>query len=311
MQKRNFHDFDGPRALDIEFARTRLPKSALAKYLGMGNSAVTKMITGARFMRPHEKSAAAAFFSIVTKNASQPFLRGVGKLRSKQSRDRAGRSLADWASDRAPMPIAKLLSAAMRGEILAADQIVALAACEDLDLFALVVTGKVRRADGAAPHSSEPPFAGFNDAVRRWAEEAGAPESYRLNPHVEPIAVVSSTMAAGEAPQAERGIELHPADCQLPVTADLESYLIAGDLLAPRFEQGDVIFMEREDGPVRNGDLVAVVLGKDQDGILQAIVGRLLLNSRNMVSVNQTMGRRRDILKREVQAVRRIVFCSF
>ena len=311
MRKRNFYDFDGPRALDIEFARTRLPKSALAKYLGLGNPAVTKMITGARLIRPHEKSAAAAFFSIVPKNASPPFLRAVGKLRSKQSRDRAGRALGDWASNRAPMPIAELLSAATRGEILAADQIVALAVCEDLDLFALVVTGKVRRADGAHPRSSEPPFAEFNDAVLRWAEEAGAPEPYRLNPHVEPIAAVSSVMAADKAPQTERSIELHPADCQLPATADLESYLIADDLLAPRFEQGDVIFMEREHGPVRTGDLVAVVLGEDQDGILQAVVGRLLLNSRNMVSVNETMGRRRDIPKRHVQALRRIALCSF
>ena len=197
------------------------------------------------------------------------------------------------------------------GEILAADQIVTLAVCEDLDLFALVVTGKVRRADGAHPRSSEPPFAGFNDAVLRWAEEAGAPEPYRLNPHVEPIAAVSSVMPAGKAPQAERSIELHPADCQLPATADLESYLIADDLSAPRFEQGDVIFMDREHKPVRTGDLVAVVLGEDQDGILQTVIGRLLLNSRNMVSLNQTMGRRRDIPKRRVQALRRIALCSF
>jgi hypothetical protein len=118
-------------------------------------------------------------------------------------------------------------------------------------------------------------------------------------------------MSVGKAPQAERGIELHPADCQLPVTADLESYLIADNLSAPRFEQGDVIFMDREHKPVRTGDLVAVVLGEDQDGILQTVIGRLLLNSRNMVSLNQTMGRRRDIPKRRVQALRRIALCSF
>jgi hypothetical protein len=84
----------------------------------------------------------------------------------------AERALAQWASGRASRPVADLLSLAERGDLLAADQIVALCRSDDIEFQALVATGKVRREDGAADDLSKPPFVNFDEAAPQSAEEA-------------------------------------------------------------------------------------------------------------------------------------------
>jgi len=302
----NFHFYLSGSDLDIQFQRTRLPRSALARYLGVENPAVSKMLRDARKLRGEEVAAVAAFFSIMPLRASDRFVRSVGKLRSKQVRDRAGRALAQWASGRAPRPVADLLSLAEQGDPLAADQIVSLCRSDELDLPTLVATGKVRREDGAADDRSKPPFANFDEAARQWAEEAGVPQAYRLDPRAE----VTTTIANSRSVQ-ESGSVLHRADNRFPDPRSLESYLVTDDTASPRFEQGDTIFLDQPGRPARNGDLVAIVLVAEKGGVLRAVIGRLLFQTRHITAVRQSRGGRRDVAKEDVRDIRRIVFCAF
>jgi hypothetical protein len=301
----NFHFYLSGSDLDAQFKRTRLPRSALARYLGVENPAVSKMLRDARKLKGDEVAAVAAFFSIMPPRANH-LLQAVSKLRSKQVRDRAGRALAQWASRRASRPVADLLSLAEQGDPLAADQIVALCRSDELDLPTLVATGKVRREDGAADDLSKPPFVNIDEAARQWAEEAGAPQAYRLDPRAE----VTTTIAHARSVQ-EAGSVLHRADNRFPDPRSLESYFVTDDTASPRFEQGDMIFLDEPRRATRNGDLVAVVLGAENGGVLRAVIGRLLFHTRHITAVRQPRGGRRDIAKEDIRDIRRIACCVF
>ena len=286
-----------------EFARSELPRGDLALYLNVDKAAVSRALRGRRVLSEEERRLAEAFFSVVPPEADDDYRRAVRRLRAPAIRARAAGALARWLA-RYPRSTGEIESMVQRGPGMRADQIVAVARAEGLDLPALVTRGEARTAaDAAAPAPSDTrdPAARLAEAARVWAR--GPQAVYALS-------AGTGRASSPPAPAARPHTALRPLG-RSRSSEPWHGYALTDDSLLPRFERGDTLMLEplsMRDGEfpvgsdgVRRHDLVAVVIEADTSArgaapsagepeTLRAIVGRATVLGRRSLTLQPARG---------------------
>jgi hypothetical protein len=296
--------------LGRKFLSVPLPKSALAEYLGLALPTLCKAISPKyrRMLTPREAISAAAFFSVVPTSANPNFLQAVQKLRSRRARARASRGLSELdRGSSVPEGVENLLTRAAKGELLRADQIVALCVCGGIDLPALVATGKAHFDPRLPPARRHAPFAPFQSAAAEWAHTAGAPEPYRLEGGEASRPTVIPAVATDRSRHASL---MRRSDAEVLDASGLVGYVVADRSLAPKFEEGDTVFLGEAEA-ARSGDLVAAIAERGVNRVLVASVGRLVFKSDNAIALRLPSGERIELAVNEVQELRRIAAVAF
>lgn len=275
----------GPRMyrtdLEAEFARTGLAKSALAAFLHLPKSAISRAVSGARPLERAQIEAAKAFFSIVPVEADGDFVQAVRKLRSDRVRSRVGAQLVRLWRRRGGSPhrvselrediYKDIYDVAHRVEanqcIFRADQIVILARWCGANLVELVGAGKPRR---------DP------DRFRAPRQQRGLQRAQAAGLDDAPPGIPVDT---AEARDHHRRISAFER-CGAVVNWDgrqLEEKLgqrmvieIKDVALEPDFAAGDLLLADST-APVRRGDWV-VVTDRRQDA-RHTLLGRLVEKS--------------------------------
>lgn len=289
--------------LEREFARTGLPKSALANYLGVDNAAISRTIHGERQLSPGEIDLAHAFFSIVPEDAPESHTDAIRRLRSTKIRDAVGLVLSRWLLERlAPNDFTShdLFGAvASLKATLRVDQIVGLCRMFEIDVFGLVQGYGVRSRRWEV-HGSRELLVELKREASRWSRQGTIPYQFDRSPEApSPRASASK----------KKFVTLQPAH---PTSDDLSSYvayLIPDDSGAPRFEQGQTIFLDVHSEP-RNGDYVAALVRDQNSDDARAVLGRLLYVSRDQIGIEAPRSNRTEVLRRDVADLRRIAFCK-
>jgi hypothetical protein len=302
------------RWIEKEFDRSGLPRSGLASYLGIDNAAVSRIVGGKRWLNAEETLLAKAFFSIVPQTASAPFVWAVRRLRARKIREAVGLDLVRWASaidpreERAAALRILLEPVHLRKIILRADQIVALCRSQGIDLPGLiegkgVQPGRDRGRWGGPKDSNGGATAYLAECARLWAAEAGCPKAYEFE------------RGSAEAPKQGPGAEQKPlilreADRRKEEFESCTPYVVPDDSLAPRFEQGQTIFLADLRSEPRNGDYVAILFDRSSEAGVAAIIGRLLYQTRDVVGIRHPESGNKEILKSTINSVRRVAFCA-
>jgi hypothetical protein len=291
-----------------EFSRTGLPKSALAGYLGIDNAAVSRIINGERQLSTDEEGLVRAFFSIVPSDTDGSLTEAIHRLRSTKIREAASFTLAKWLLERTHRSQdglqdrlqPKLLSVTAQNSSLRADQIVALCRLLRINVGELVRGNGVNASnfyDGGRP----PNILGeLEKEARRWNEGASIPYQFDRSFNA-PLPRAGGTRI--------NSVMLQPAEIARDELAFCTPYLIPDNSHAPRFEQGQTIYVDERSDP-RKGDYVAVVLSDPQPDIAKAVLGKLLYVSRETVGILSARNARVELSRAEVGAVRRIAYCK-
>lgn len=132
-----------------EFNRTGLPRGSLARYLGVENAVISRALGGQRALSADQERDAAAFFSVVPPDADAEFVSAVRRLRTPAIRSRVIARLGEWLRRNGARPVGDghpFDHFLLGGADLRADQIVAVARSEALDLARLVFEGEARPA---------------------------------------------------------------------------------------------------------------------------------------------------------------------
>jgi hypothetical protein len=296
--------------LEREFARTGLPKSALAGYLGIDNAAISRTLSGERQMSSEESELARAFFSIVPEDAPESLTDAIQRLRSTKTREAASLMLSKWMLERAnPIEwinpsheaLATLLKkVAAQNATLATDQIVALCRLLEVNVFALVQGYGVRSRRWPERGGPEDPLAELQSKARRWIQNGGIPYQFDRT---------SEALAPRPPATKTNFVTLQPADVAGDELASCIPYLIPDDSYAPRFEQGQTIFLDARSEP-RKGDYVAAVMKDSNSDDVRAVLGRLLYVSRDQIGISSPRSIRLEVPRRDVTDLRRIAFCK-
>lgn len=289
--------------IEREFIRTGLPKSAFAGYLAIDNAAVSRISSGERPLSQEETALARAFFSVVSERAPESSTDAIRRLRSTKIRETAGVALSSWLVERIDHRDSNALDlfapVAAGTSTLRADQIVALCRMLQLDVVGLIQGFGVRslHADASVPPDL---VAAVDRAATEWIRD-GVP--YRL----------ARRPAATEAPRLSasktRFVTLQPADPADDELGAYTPYLIPDDSYAPRFEQGQTIFLDAGSEP-RKGDFVAAVIKDSKSENLQAVLGKLLYVSRDQIGIDAARSNRVEVPRDRVTELRRIAFCK-
>ena len=269
-----------------EFRRTRLPKGALAAYLGVDPAAVTRAAKNPNYWSDGQLADARAFFSVVPPKADAGYVDAVRRLRLPDVRARASTALGRWLTGHGirPQASAHPLDACMLGVALRADQIVALAQVLAIPLPKLTRPGAAVPIIGSIlppAEDREGILVLLQDAVRKWA--SGGQSVY---------AIERGETADGTRGGQSRDIALTGADLieltkvkfSRPSRAQhlydelgLKTYLVLTHQLSPRFERGDVILAEQSHprGEFSTGDWIIAEYPESHG----TIVGRVLAAS--------------------------------
>lgn len=298
--------------LKAEFARTGLPRGALANYLGIDNGAVSRALGGGPALDANQEREAAAFFSVVSPDADGNFVSAVRKLRAPTVRKRAIALLSDWLRRNGVRPkgeshpIDRLIHGATD---LRADQIVAIARSEQLDLPSLV---SGREARPAAPGLASPPSdrreadMRLETAARSWAFRTDAVYSIAKG-----VPATSSRIAAQPSDAQAAAVELYPLD-EPPFEASVwKAFAVTDDRLLPRFHPGDSLLCAYPEEPSANfptRSMVAVFLQPDYR---RAVIGHLLAVAAGSIVVQPPSGLRVEIPRAQVAKFARLVGCAF
>ncbi|WP_029077484.1 S26 family signal peptidase [Bradyrhizobium sp. th.b2] len=288
--------------LDKEFARSGLPKSALASYLGVEKAAVSRAVSGERQLNREDTDLAHAFFSIVPPDAPESLTEAIHRLRSTKVREAAGLMLSRWLLERVDEgDIASrdfFGPVASQNTTLRADQIVALCRLLGIDFGELVQGFGVRSRNNLAPPRNL--LDALQSEAERWPRRGTVPYQFDRNSEASPPRLATSKT---------RFVTLQPAD---PSGEDLTScvpYLIPDDSYAPRFEQGQTIYLDAYSEP-RKGDYVAVVIKDSNSWEVKAVLGRLLYVSRDQIGLESLKNTRTEVPRSDVSEFRRIGFCK-
>jgi hypothetical protein len=290
-----------PHWLEKEFARSGLPKSALASYLGLENATVSRAISGERQLSREHSDLSHAFFSIVPEDAPESLTDAIHRLRSTKVREAAGLMLSRWLLERIDgrdFATRELFgSIASQSTTLRTDQIVALCRLLMIDVSCLVQGFGVRSPWDSLPADL---LAALNSEAERWSRQGAIP--YQFDRRLD-------ASAPRLAPSKTNFVTLQPAD---PAGDDLSSftpYLIPDDSYAPRFEQGQTIFLDVHSEP-RKGDYVAAVIKDSNSEEMKAVLGRLLYVSRDQIGLESLKNIRTEVPRSDVTEFRRIAFCK-
>ncbi|WP_398467378.1 hypothetical protein [Tardiphaga sp.] len=301
--------------METEFERTRLPKSALAGYLGVDNGAITRVIKGERALSIAEEALTRGFFSVIPHGAGEPYKEAVLRLRTTKVKDAVSLTLASWmlattdfSADLAcGDPDAEAFSAivvnvAEKRYSFRADQIVALSRVLEIDLPDLVAGNGVHSRNlGTGIESSIARLAKFEATTIHWAPPGAAP--YKLDRAFE----VSSPRTSDTR---LNWIVLPPATPDPDGLTQCTPYLILDNSNAPRFEKGQTIYIDEFSEP-RRGDYVAIFQVSPRTDAKKALLGKLLYEGRDTVAVNSGRRGKNEIERGQISSMRRVVYCKF
>jgi hypothetical protein len=290
--------------IEQEFARTGLPKSGLAAYLGVDNAAISRTVHGERQLTPEEKDLAVGFFSIVAKGTAEEDVRAIQRLRTTKIRDAAGLELARWMLQRLgrrnDMLRSLLERVAGRTATLATDQIVALCRVLGIDIVALVGGHGIYTPRRQERGGLEDVIAELDASARRWVA-SGVPYQFNRRSEAQP--------SRSSSPKGNF-VTLQPAEASRDDLASCAPYLVPDDSYAPRFEQGQTIYLADSTSEPRRGDYVAAILKDSDEAGVKAVLGKLLYVSRDQIGISSPRYIRNDIARQDVTALRRIAFCK-
>jgi hypothetical protein len=309
----------GQHWIEREFSRTGLPKSALAGYLGLDNAAVSRTIAGERAMSADESDFARAFFSIVPEDASEDQIDAIRRLRSTKVREMAalalselllekvksrhGPALNELPPEKAEDPWGSLMAllqrVASRSATLTADQIVAICRLLEIEIGALIAgKARIRYPDEFVRRGVI--LAELQSAARRWVK--GREPAYQFDRKTEPTAPRTSTSKANF-------ITLQQAETTDNDLTSCTAYLIPDDSYAPRFEQGQTIFLASDSEP-RKGDYVAALMKDSTSSDVRAVLGRLLYVSRDLIGISSARSIRMELPRSDIKNLWRIAYCK-
>lgn len=289
--------------LDREFVRTGLPKSALASYLDIESTAVSRAISGERQLNREDTDRAQAFFSIVPADAPESLTQAIHRLRSTKVREAAGLMLSRWLLERIDEGDTAALDffgpVASQTATLRTDQIVVLCRVLGIDEADLVQGFGVRtRHDLELPRNL---LDALQTEAERWPRPGGG-LPYQFDR--------SSKESLPRLPASKTSfVTLQPADPSGEDLSSCDPYLIPDDSYAPRFEQGQTIFLDARAEP-RKGDYVAAFFKDSNSEAVKAVLGRLLYVSRDQIGIESLKSSRMEVPRREVTDLRRIAFCK-
>lgn len=290
--------------LEREFTRSGLPKSALASYLGVDNAAISRTISGERHLSPEETDLAYAFFSIVSESAPETLTDAIRNLRATKTRQAASLMLSRWLLEKVDPLHSELVMllepVVAQDSTLRTDQIVALCRVLEIDVYSLVQGYGVRSRRWPEHGGPEDPLALLRSEAQHWVQRGRIP--YQFDRSVEPS--VPRLSAA-----KTNFVTLQPADPAGDELTSCIAYLIPDDSFAPRFEQGQTIFLDAHAEP-RKGDYVAAVVKDSNSEDTKAVLGRLLYVSRDQIGIESSRSNRVEVSRREVTDLRRIAFCK-
>ena len=288
--------------IQSEFARTGLPKSALSDYLGVDNAAISRTLGGERQLTLEENDLARGFFSIVPDDADASLIDAIRRLRSTKIREAAGLGLSKFLLERIEqgqddlhMLLTKVVD---RTATLTADQIVALCRLLGIQVEGLHLVNAP--TSGKWAEFGNNILAALRREARQWVKDQGLAYQFdRMAELVAPRASASKTNFT----------KLQPADTAGDDLAFCIPYLIPDDSYAPRFEQGQTIFLDTRSEP-RKGDYVAALLADSNSEDVKAVLGRLLYVSREQIGISSARSIRTEVAKKDVAELRRIAFCK-
>lgn len=304
--------------MEEEFDRTGLPRVSLAAYLGLDASLISRIIRGERPMHPEENDLARAFFSIVTKTPKKKDVSAIEHLKISKRREAAAFELAHWllnknliASDSRLRSL--LVEVANKAISLTADQIVALCRFLPIDLEKLVDAQKVVPAwDADDARVAE--LQTNSDIIRDLTKEAavwvghGTPyQFYRSTAKRSPKALGESIQSVVLESLSDAGRFRSHADS----IHHCEPFVVTTDRFAPRFEQGQTIFLEHHAQEPRKGDYVAVIKPTRDEKRPNAVLGRLIFITSESISVMGPRNTQLDIPLGRDTRIQRIAFCKF
>jgi hypothetical protein len=156
----------------------------------------------------------------------------------------------------------------------------------------------------------------FAAAARRWASRGGVPYTLSLGA----LSAGTESTGARFAGGAERTgrvstasdgdfVELRAAETRHVVLDHYMAYLVADDSLSPRFEQGDVLYLDSPQREIRRGDHVVAVLHV-KSGRATALVGRLRLETKDEVVIELPGGGPRELEKHRIVSLHRVAYCA-
>lgn len=269
-------------------------------------------------MHPEENDLARAFFSIVTKTPKKKDVSAIEHLKISKRREAAAFELAHWllnknliASDSRLRSL--LVEVANKAISLTADQIVALCRFLPIDLEKLVDAQKVVPAwDADDARVAE--LQTNSDIIRDLTKEAavwvghGTPyQFYRSTAKRSPKALGESIQSVVLESLSDAGRFRSHADS----IHHCEPFVVTTDRFAPRFEQGQTIFLEHHAQEPRKGDYVAVIKPTRDEKRPNAVLGRLIFITSESISVMGPRNTQLDIPLGRDTRIQRIAFCKF
>lgn len=290
-----------------EFRRTGLPQSALAEYLGLHKSAVTRILNRSRHMDASEIEVIAGLFSVVPHGTASAMTDAVARLQSVKARLAATEAILAWLETTAERDelrysfVDLIRSQVNEAATLRADQIVALCRVFSLDLRELVGGVGAVVEPRSWPTSEPPPSKDarrtLEEAARRWVREAmTAPYEFergRPSKLDRPIISKRSFLA------------LNPVELEAEAFKACDAFDIEGSSSEPLFKSGQTVYVDSEASEhLQKGKLVAVFVGD-----LEAAIGFIVKISQSAVTVDLPSGKRLEI--KEPRSTRAIRFCRF
>jgi hypothetical protein len=293
--------------IELEFRRTRLPRSALARYLERQKPVVSLIASGDRKVSSEEADLIRAFFSVVPPDANAEFLAAVETLNSKKLRTRIGIELyrhfvreADQAGRGFASSIAELLEPLTEKQsILRADQIISISRIARLDLGD--VTGGPKVGDISVKHRRQfdDALSELSSAAKKWMSDSKSPRAYEFDRggRFEPIYGGGGAIAK---------VELQAVANNVSEFSECAGFMVADGNAKPFFEKGQTIFLSRT--KPRRGDLVAVILNEARTSQTTAVIGKLAYDNVDAVVLDRSDGPQKLEKKLNLD-VRRIDFC--
>jgi hypothetical protein len=244
--------------LKAEFARTALPYSGLAEYLGLDKSAVTKVLAGDRRLRGDEIGAAQAYFTVVSQRNGARYRDVLEKLQSARTRKSIVSQLHEWLKANEPpwtsgISFTRLIENSIGpNATLRADQLMALCRVLKINIDALVDNGGVQlNPDSLWEPTTKDAIEELSVAATEWASEARVNSTYQFNRgRSSKVSTQSSGRAAGlivrKGPRADSEFE------------SCEPFVIDGDGAEPIFRKGQTVYVQYRPDDLKSGDVVIV-----------------------------------------------------
>lgn len=291
--------------LKSEFARTALPYSGLAEYLGLDRSAVTKILNGDRLLGGEELGVAQGYFTVVPSRDGGTYQNALGKLQSARTRKSIVSQVHEWLKLNEPawtsgVSFTRLIEQTTGpNATLRADQIAAICRVLEIDIHGLAKNEGVQRDSRAPWPKTANAIEELSAAATKWAAEAGVNHAYQFS-RGRPSKITNAT----DRPSGLFVRKGPRADSEF---GHCEPFVIDDEDGNPLFRKGQTIYIEHRPRDLKPGDIV-IAFAELADATA-ATIGRFEFETSEGIAIDIPNRGRANIPNSRRRLVGRVNFC--